>query len=654
MDLVITKFPSRRQPRGKVCQLTWEQLKTELRNPIYTEESLEEYALMSNEERTDAKDVGGFVGGELVGGRRSKAALRSRCVVTIDADYAKLEDPESFSELYPYVFCCHTTHTSTDDKPRLRWVFPLSRPVEAPEYRVLAGIVGAWIGLDTLDESTDQPERLMFWPSASWDADFHFWEGGDEVLDVEALLNSSEAQELQTLLPAEEEEPVSLGELLVQEGHRNKTLFSVASNFRGLGMDAAGIRAMLAEYNERYCSPPMEPWELDTIVNSVCSHYRPGEAIAPSLRDAWDDFNDLGEWKAEAPKKIERLRAESWSSLDGRYIAPANFVVPGLISEGITFLASPPKFGKSWMCLDLAFSVASGTDFLGIQTNRTGTIYLALEDSDARLQERGRKVLGNRPKPENMYLIKEAPLLAENLLGQLKALMDSVETPVGLIIIDTLQKIRGVAGKTEGVYGYDYREAGLLHQFAIENHLALVLVHHLNKGGDDGDIFSRLNGSTGLTGAADNMLVLSRAKRMDNVTILSATGRDIEQRELAIQMNWGVYRWESLGELADVEAQQDALDYTRDPVVMTVKYRMAELEDLSDEDVDTIIWQATSAELLAEVERMYGPQPDIASATSLGRKVKALSDMLASKDGIEYEYRRTNSKRLHTFTREKV
>ena len=78
------------------------------------------------------------------------------------------------------------------------------------------------------------------------------------------------------------------------------------------------MRAMTSEYNERYCNPPLSEQELDTICRSVCGRYKAGDNIVPTLRDAWDDFNDLGEWKESEPKKINRLEAESMASLGTR------------------------------------------------------------------------------------------------------------------------------------------------------------------------------------------------------------------------------------------------------------------------------------------------------------------------------------------------
>ena len=500
--------------------------------------------------------------------------------------------------------------------------------------------------METVDDTTDQPERLMFWPSCAFDADFRFWEGGIVVLDPDEILDKAEP------IPQpspQKEENLDLEAQSIPEGQRNKRVFSFAATLRGAGMDYQGIRFMLSDYNERYCDPPLPEEELDTICRSVCSRYKPGESVMATLRDAWDDFNDLGEWKESEPKKIQHIVGESAASLNNRHIDPPKFMIPGIIPYGITILASPPKFGKSWMCLDIALSVSTGTTFMGLETNKYGVVYLALEDGDYRLQERIRKVANGRAIPDNLLLVKEAPLLNEGLLPQIRKFVEEATIPIGMVIIDTLQKIRGVAGKTEGVYGYDYRELGQLHQFALDNNLAVVLVHHLNKGGDDSDFVSRLNGSTGVSGAADSIITLTRTKRNADETKMSITGRDVQERTLVIQMDWEHFRWILLGDERDVEKDKDEAEFRADPLVKTILARLDEAEDVSDGGL--AVWSCTSQELMDETQRLYGAKFD--SPHAVGRRIKQIEKQLDEKEGVSYEYKRVgrDRSRTHVFTR---
>ena len=649
MRIEITEFANRKTNKGSVVEYTWERMVDKLKHPAITEETIDEYYAMTNEERTEIKDVGGFVGGKLKGGVRRKSALENRTLLTIDADNGTIESIRDFELLSDAVYFVHTTHSSTEKHLRLRWVIPLQRPVTAEEYKIIANEVVTWVGADTIDETTDQPERLMFWPSVAFDGDFQTWEGGRVVLDPDEILGEQDTESTPQVIP-QKEKPIRDGEWKIPEGQRNKTLFSYAATLRGAGLDEAGIRYSLSDYNERYCEIPLPEPELDTIVRSICGRYKRGASVMPTLRDAWDDFNDLGEWVESKPKKIEELRMESAESLSLRHIDPPRYLIDGLISCGTTILASPPKFGKSWMCMDMAISVATGTEFMGMKTSQDGVIYMALEDGDFRLQTRQNQVADGREIPKNLFLIKEAPILEDNLLAKLKQAIEKANTSIGMVIIDTVQKIRGVAGKTEGVYSHDYREHGRLHQFALDNNLALVLVTHMNKYGDDSDPVSRVNGSTGITGASDTIITLKRSKRSDAETKMEITGRDVIARSLIIQMDWSHFRWVLLGEEKDVEKERELIDFKNDPIVKTILWRLNEAENLAG-DEDEVSWSATATEILKEVKRLFGV--DFESPDTVGRKVKKLVPMLENVNGVSYDYsiKGARNRRIHTFSK---
>jgi len=95
----------------------------------------------------------------------------------------------------------------------------------------------------------------------------------------------------------------------------------------------------------------------------------------------------------KATDKIEPLSFHAADELKSMEIDPMFFVVENMLPTGLSILASPPKFGKSWLCMMLSIAVSSGKSFLGFRTNKCGVLYLALEDSYQRLQDRMNKVL---------------------------------------------------------------------------------------------------------------------------------------------------------------------------------------------------------------------------------------------------------------------
>src|SRR6266851_2479123 len=84
------------------------------------------------------------------------------------------------------------------------------------------------------------------------------------------------------------------------------------------------------------------------------------------------------------------------------------WAVTGLIPEGLNIFAGRPKTGKSWLMLGTAIAVASGGRALGqVKVAQGDVLYLALEDSPRRLQERIGVLLGDSPPPARLDLARE-------------------------------------------------------------------------------------------------------------------------------------------------------------------------------------------------------------------------------------------------------
>ena len=158
--------------RGK--KMLWSKLLECLGNPQRTSETFAEYTAANKHERDNIKDIGGFVGGTLEGGKRSAKTVKSRSLLTFDLDFAEEDFYEDYQLTADYASACYSTHSHSKSSPRFRLVIPLSRSVNPDEYEAVARMLATKIGMDYMDPSTFQPSRLMYWPSCSRDADFFF------------------------------------------------------------------------------------------------------------------------------------------------------------------------------------------------------------------------------------------------------------------------------------------------------------------------------------------------------------------------------------------------------------------------------------------------------------------------------------------------
>ncbi|MFR0872154.1 MAG: hypothetical protein ACLSG5_12690 [Oscillospiraceae bacterium] len=73
--ITIAVGQSRRSTQWQNRDLMWSQLVNRLEIPERTQESAKEYKALPKAQRDEIKDVGGFVGGVLKGGRRKADAI---------------------------------------------------------------------------------------------------------------------------------------------------------------------------------------------------------------------------------------------------------------------------------------------------------------------------------------------------------------------------------------------------------------------------------------------------------------------------------------------------------------------------------------------------------------------------------------------------
>lgn len=69
-------------------------------------------------------------------------------------------------------------------------------------------------------------------------------------------------------------------------------------------------------------------------------------------------------------------------------LKPIEFVLDNLVTQGLFILAGAPKIGKLWFALDICLSVAKGESALNAATFQGTALYLRLEDSRIRIQNR--------------------------------------------------------------------------------------------------------------------------------------------------------------------------------------------------------------------------------------------------------------------------
>ena len=263
--------------------------------------------------------------------------------------------------------------------------------------------------------------------------------------------------------------------------------------------------------------------------------------------------------------------------------------------------------------------MAKGESVWGMGVKQGTTLYLCLEDSTLRIQNRLFEI--TEDAPASVHFSTNSDTLGKGLEEQLCAFL--VEHPdTVLVIIDTLQMIRGT--NYDNTYANDYRDLSVLKHIADTHGIAILLIHHLRKELAD-DVFSRISGTTAISGAVDSSFTLVEEKRGSGRARLTCVGRDIEYRELELRRGE-----ENVWELVSDSREEPVL--REDRIVVLISAFMS----------TRTVFIGTPTELSEKIDpdKAEGVTPKKISRLIL-QSVEALR-----KTGIQVTVRRSNGKRV--------
>lgn len=179
---------SRTSLHWESADIEWSELIKRFSSTTYTKETMAEYAGMPKDRKTDIKDVGGLVGGELKGTQRKNEFIMNRCILALDIDYGSTDTWDEITTMCDWECLMHTTHSHTPDKPRYRLYFPLSKPCQRDQYAPIGRMVASMLNIELFDDTTYEASRLMFWPSTCKDGEFKVWHQTGEWLNPDDIL----------------------------------------------------------------------------------------------------------------------------------------------------------------------------------------------------------------------------------------------------------------------------------------------------------------------------------------------------------------------------------------------------------------------------------------------------------------------------------
>jgi hypothetical protein len=235
--------------------------------------------------------------------------------------------------------------------------------------------------------------------------------------------------------------------------------------------------------------------------------------------------------------------AISLAELAARPVKKFNWRIQGLVADdNYGNVIAPPKAGKTYLSLQMAMALDTGQDFLGMATQKSRVLIVALEDGEERIK---RRIAELGWQPQQAVLRTAMPFLdGENGgpgpgLAQLREWI--VKEHYDVVFIDTL-----VASLSGRVSENDNSQMGaVLNPVAALAHelkTAIFIIHHTGKA-KNGEQWADPRGASAIRAAYDvGLYIVTEPGAKEG--FLRVESRDTENRELPIRFRKDGVGWE--------------------------------------------------------------------------------------------------------------
>lgn len=309
---------------------------------------------------------------------------------------------------------------------------------------------------------------------------------------------------------------------VVQQGEgRHEWLFRMGAKLRGQhGLGSLALFGSLSAYNRRHVSPPLEPREIEHIVES-CLKYEPGlppipvDTSEPVLVDGDDLAELLFDFLAEEP-------------------TPFTPLVSHLLHSGeCMILGGPPNVGKTWATMDMMLGIASGTYFANhFNCEQANVLFIDEEGSRRGDWERFTMLLSGRQEMSSsgipLYTKIDSGIRLDQPKGhtQLARLIERYKP--GAVFLDSLVRVHG---------GDESNNRSMAELFRVVKTLmttyntSFIFTHHIRKPAKDSteDPMWMLRGASDIQGFPDSIAIFLPGEESTEVRVVHTKMRNSEK-----------------------------------------------------------------------------------------------------------------------------
>lgn len=309
--------------------------------------------------------------------------------------------------------------------------------------------------------------------------------------------------------------------------------------------------------------------------------------------------------------RITHLETITAASLMDKRFDPQHELIEGMLAPGLYILAGASKIGKSWLVLQIAHCVSMGLPLWERKVQKSEVLYLALEDTERRIQNRLMRICGG--ETGEIAFATEAEVLGRGFEEQVTNYLHN-HPRAKLVIVDTLIKVREMNSRGSA-YADDYATMTAFKRIAERYGITMLIVHHTRKQ-EASDIMDMISGTTGIMGCADGAMVLERPMRRVPKGSISMTGRDFQDAKISLTQNPETMCWEFAGYADELPEEQ------LDPVLSAIALLVEQQNP----------WAGTAEELRVQLQELC-PRLDL-KANALSRRLNAQMQELKNQYGV--------------------
>jgi hypothetical protein len=312
----------------------------------------------------------------------------------------------------------------------------------------------------------------------------------------------------------------------------------------------------------------------------------------------------------KAPTKLPR-----WNEVDPLRAKgiqkPRALVKRWIPRPGLMLVVSFPKVGKTLLCSQLAFCVATGETFLDqFETEQGPVLFVEWDDlqGEATLQ----KLLevsrvGQKCHRDFFYAeLPAEPLTLDDPLFLVWLRQKIRETNAKLVILDSYTELRGIRSKSGDIVKVENNDMRMLDQLAIDTDCTILLIHHGSKTSANLPTDLQGAGTFGIGIGPDGQIHLARVPDLpsgDPARHIHISSRRLGQHELIVRFRADTMDWDLILEGPASAHYAHLLQLHREYPGETASFTPKQiLQDLGWSRATTyrVLFALTQAEVLAK------------------------------------------------------